>query len=113
MDATQERTNLDCQLAEFGESLTVYTGPDDAVGRSCTGIIHYNDARVVREPRTNEPAVTVKLVNSATEGICGAEWTEDFEVLVPPRPGATPVRKRTTRMLAAGRFGTWITWELG
>lgn len=116
--AAQEQADLDCLMADYGQAVTVYTSPTDSTGRSCTGIVVYNDAKVVRtprvmEPRVMEPSIAVKLANSSTLGIAGTEWNEDFEVLVAPRPGATATRKRTTRMLAAGRFGTWITWELG
>lgn len=113
MGATQEQSDLDCQMADYGQSVTVYTSPADATGRECTGIVSYPAPKPTQAPRGMQLGISVKLSNSATLGISGDEWDQNFEVAVPIRPGGAVGRRRTLRMLAAGRFGTWITWELG
>lgn len=101
------------RLAEYGQTVRVYRGSADVTGIECRAIVSYHDARVVQEPRTTQPAITVTLTNSALTGISGDEWTNQYEIALPIRPNGSVKRRRATRMLAACRYGAWITWEVG
>lgn len=101
------------RLAEYGQAVRVYRGAADVTGIECRGIVSYHDARVVQEPRTTQPAITVTLTNSALTGIGGDEWSNHYEIALPIRPNGPVKRFLPRRMLAACRYGAWITWEVG
>lgn len=83
------------RLAVLGEPATIY--PDTGDARAVTVVVDRDPPEYREQPRGTSSVFHVEVLNDATLGVAGSEWTPTFQIALPRLRGGSAVRMRLVR----------------